>query len=259
MSTFNQAAENAWMDEFAKMDRSRFRLPLMSVDVALFSLIGETLCVLLVKRDRQPQMGLWALAGVMFDPAKDKTLEDAARRALTVKTHETPPYLEQLKTFSGPRSKDGEARDPRIAISTAYLGLAPSDRIVLPAQHGETEVGTRWAPVDQLEELELAFDHNDIVREALARLRGKVSYSMLPARALGDAFSLPHLQKAYELILGEKLDKSAFRKKILESGFLEEAPGRLAQASGAGRPSSLWRIKQAEGAPIATFRRTFLA
>jgi 8-oxo-dGTP diphosphatase len=245
----SKEAEAAWMENFEREGRQRLRLPLLAVDVALFAFIDQRLCLLLATRQEQPQAGLRALPGVLFDPAREETTEESARRALTAKGGARAPYLEQLKTFSGRRSKDGEPRDPRGAVSTAYLGLAPAEHLEL-GEHAE------WVPVEALEDMELAFDHNDIAREALARLRGKVSYSMLPARALGDTFSLPQLQKAYELILGEALDKSAFRKKMLESGFIEEAPGRLEQA-GAGRPSSLWRIKEAHR-PAQTFRRNFL-
>ena len=71
---------------------------------------------------------------------------------------------------------------------------------------------------------------------------------MLRPNGLPETFTQPELQKTYEIILQEKLDKSSFRRRIAESGMLEEATGKKQDV--AGRPAQLYRFKQYD-------RRTF--
>lgn len=100
----------------------------------------------------------------------------------------------------------------------------------------------------------LAFDHSEILAAALARLRGKVEYTSLPAFLLAEPFTLPQLQEAYEVVLGRPMDKSAFRKRMLDAEFLDEAgtvEGPL------GRSAMGYRVK--DRGQAVTFPRTFRA
>ena len=90
----------------------------------------------------------------------------------------------------------------------------------------------------------LAFDHAAILGTALTRLRNKVEYSTLPAHLLPARFTLGELQSVYERILGRRLDKSAFRKRVAEAAFVEPVPGALRRAS--NRPAQLYRLKAAQ-------------
>ncbi len=90
----------------------------------------------------------------------------------------------------------------------------------------------------------LPFDHAQIAAAALDRLRSKGAYSSLPCFLLGERFTLPELQKTYEIILAEPLNKSEFRRKIFSMGFLEECPGEL-QYEGARRPAQYYRLQAA--------------
>ena len=105
---------------------------------------------------------------------------------------------------------------------------------------------------DECARKRLAFDHGEIVAAALERLRGKVEYTSLPAFLLPEPFTLPELQRTYELVLGRPLDKSAFRKRMLDGEFLEEA-GTVAWAF--GRAAMGYRIWDRQRA--AVFPRTF--
>lgn len=105
---------------------------------------------------------------------------------------------------------------------------------------------------DEAARRRLAFDHGEILAAALERLRGRVEYTSLPAFLLPEPFTLPELQHAYEVVLGRPLDKSAFRKRMLDAGFLQEA-GPVSGAS--GRSAMGYRI--AERARPAIFPRTF--
>lgn len=209
-----------------------FERPLATVDVAIFTVLQEQLHVLLAQRpkaDDEPFPGRWALPGGFVDVAQDRTLEDCARRKLLAKTGVAAPYLEQLGSWGG------ADRDPRgWSCTHAYFALLPADVADQQAALAGERVPARWVPVDEALKLRLAFDHRDILEAAVARLRGKVEYTSLPAFLLPEPLTLPQLQRMYEIVLGRELDKSAFRRRMLEAAFLEETgpvPGAGARAA----------------------------
>ena len=56
---------------------------------------------------------------------------------------------------------------------------------------------------------------------ALTRLRYKIEYSAVGFRLMPECFTLSELQSAYEIILGEPLDKRNFRRRIIEAEIIE--------------------------------------
>lgn len=219
--------------------------PLVTVDLVIFTLLEDQLQVLLVRRpegDGEPFPGRWALPGGFVDVGRDRSLVDCARRKLQDKTGVRAPYLEQLGSWGG------LDRDPRGWSAThAYFALIPPTD---PREHGEAE--STWFQADEAARKRLAFDHGDILAAGLERLRGKVEYTSLPAFLLPEPFTLPELQRTYELVLARALDKSAFRKRMLDGGFLEEA-GTV--AGGFGRSAMGYRIRNRDSATV--FPRTF--
>lgn len=202
-----------------------------TVDVALLTLTAEGLEVALLKREHAPFKGVAALPGGYIHARTDVDARDAARRVLLDKTGIAAPYLEQLATFSG------AARDPRgWSISIAYYALVPASTI---AQAERDEV--RLHSVDRLPPL--PFDHGDIIGTAVSRLRSKSQYSSLPCHLLGDVFTLPQLQRVYEVLMGESINKVSFRHKMTEMDMLDPVDGQF--ESGAHRPAQLYRLKPA--------------
>ncbi len=222
---------------------SNYERPSVTVDVIIFSLGDDDLKVLLVKRKYSPYAGMWAVPGGFIH--LDESLEAAAARELEEETGVANVYIEQLYTFGEPR------RDPRTRVITvAYFALVPYDEI--KHRPGEETAETRWFSLFNLPEL--AFDHREIVDYALTRLRYKLEYSAVGFQLLPDVFTLSELQSAYEIILGEKLDKRNFRRKTLLAGVLEET-GRKKQES-EGRPAMLYRYREDAVAEVKT-RRLF--
>ena len=86
----------------------------------------------------------------------------------------------------------------------------------------------------------LMMDHEEIAAYALRRLRYKLEYTAVGFQLLPEQFSLSELQKVYEMILGEKLDKRNFRRRILQAGIIEETNHLR---SGEGRPARLYRYR----------------
>jgi len=201
-----------------------------TVDVVLMTLQDDTLKVALLRRDREPFKGVAALPGGFIRQQEDADTRDAAMRVLRDKTAIEPPYLEQLATFSGP------ARDPRgWSVSVVYYALVPFD-VIDKAGHPDVKLVSVDKP------LSLPFDHRLIIDTAVARLRSKSQYSSLPCYLAGETFTLPQLQRMYEALMGEALNKVSFRRKMTEMDMLEPVEGAFS-AGGAHRPAQLYRLK----------------
>ncbi len=84
----------------------------------------------------------------------------------------------------------------------------------------------------------LAFDHAAIIEAAVARLRGKSSYSALPAFLLPPLFTLTELHAVYQQVLGTRLDPASFRRKIIDQGIVEAVDGRRVGAAPSRRAVS---------------------
>jgi 8-oxo-dGTP diphosphatase len=218
-----------------------FARPLVTVDVVIFTVQAQRLQVLLVRRptgEGEPFPGMLALPGGFVDVERDATLLDCAVRKLRDKTGLLTHHLEQLGSWGS------AGRDPRgWSVTQVYMALVPAPDTANTAQ---------WLDVDTACASPLAFDHATLLNGALARLRSKVEYTSLPAFLLPEPFTLPQLQQVYEVVLGRALDKSAFRKRMLDSGFLAE----VGTVDGtAPRKAMGYRIRDRSQATV--FPRTF--
>ncbi|AFY64994.1 NUDIX hydrolase [Geitlerinema sp. PCC 7407] len=186
--------------------------PALTVDCVIFGLDDQTtLKVMLIRRSLPPFQGQWALPGGFVH--LQESLDEAAQRELQEETGMTDVFLEQLYTFGAP------GRDPRDrVVSVAYYALV--NLAEHPVQAATDASDAAWFPMDALPPL--AFDHAEIVQRAIARLKGKVRYEPIGFELLPQKFTLSQLQKLYETILGQLLDKRNFRKKILKMGLLTE-------------------------------------
>lgn len=225
-----------------------FPLPYTTVDVVIFTVIDEALQVLLVRRPDsgdEPFPGRWALPGGFVNVALDEDLAACARRKLQEKTGVVSPYLEQLGSWGS------ATRDPRgwSATHVYFALIAPKATLTKGANAADVAWFKAGATLGQTE---LAFDHAEILQAAVERLRSKVEYTSLPAFLLPEPFTLPQLQRTYEIVLGRAVDKSGFRTRMLAAQFLEEA-GYVEGES--NRPAMGYRLRTRE-TPIM-FPRTF--
>jgi 8-oxo-dGTP diphosphatase len=216
--------------------------PSVTADVIIFTLRGGDLQVLLIRRKNPPCQGMWAIPGGFVQI--DESLEEAALRELAEETGVHDVYLEQLYTFG-----DVE-RDPRgRVITVAYFALVPA--LAIDPRAGDEATEARWCSVYDLPPL--GFDHADILAYALQRLRYKLEYTAVGFELLPEVFTLSELQEAYEVILGEGLDKRNFRRKILSADVIEETGERRV---GDGRPARLYRFRDDAVAEVKA-RRLF--
>jgi 8-oxo-dGTP diphosphatase len=208
-----------------------FPRPAVTVDIILFTFMDADLKVLLVRRGQPPFAGRWALPGGFVNI--DEDLEDAALRELSEETNVENIYLEQLYTFGTPE------RDPRgRVITVAYFALLSNDQAdTVQIRAGDDAAQTGWWSIYDLPDL--AFDHDRILEYAVRRLRWKLEWTALGFLLLPAEFTLSELQRVYETVLNEPLDKRNFRRKMLAANVLE-ATGNLRE--GDHRPAKLYRF-----------------
>jgi 8-oxo-dGTP diphosphatase len=206
--------------------------PAVTVDAVVFGFDETDLKVLLIQRDGEPYRGKWALPGGFVE--MDEDLETAARRELEEETGLKRLYLEQLYTFGAPQ------RDPRErVISVAHYALVKlTDHQVRAASDARN---VAWFPVADLPPL--AFDHEEVMEVALRRLKGKIRYEPIGFELLPERFPLSELQRLYETVLEQPLDKRNFRKKILGMGLLQDT--EEIQQDVAHRAARLYRFDKA--------------
>jgi 8-oxo-dGTP diphosphatase len=204
--------------------------PAVTVDVVVFTIENDDLKVLLIQRDQDPHEAEWALPGGFIDI--DESLGHAAKRELKEETGVSASFLEQLYTFGHPD------RDPRERIITvAYFALIPFDQLSIAA--GDD---ARDAKLYSAEDLPaLAFDHENILRIAMHRVKERLSDSFYAFQMLPTAFTMYELRRVYELFLGEVLDKRNFRKKIIALDQIEETGEK--RESVRHRPARLYQVK----------------
>jgi len=208
----------------------------VAVDLAVLTVQHGAMRVLLVERGIAPFKGRWALPGGFVLPAED--LMASAQRELAEETSIEPSavHLEQLATYGRPNP------DPRgRVISVAYLALVPD--LPEPAA-GSDAADAVWEDVEQVDKRRLAFDHAEILADAVERARSKLEYSPVGAAFCPDPFTINELRQVYEAVWGCDLDPRNFHRKITNtSGFVEPTGERTTRQG--GRPAALYRVGSA--------------
>ena len=217
------------------MEFSQDGLASVAVDLLVFTIEEDRLKILTIRRQYPPFEGQRALPGVFV--RDDETLDQAAQRGLREETGLEDIYFEQLYTWGAPD------RDPRRrVISVSYLALVDAQRL-RGFGPGLRTTGAELSDVQALLEAEdLAFDHRQIIACGRERLAGKVEYTPIAFSLVPEEFTLPQLQRVYELLLGKPLYKANFRKKI--APLVEETD--RSTSGDAHRPSKFYRLRTAQ-------------
>ncbi|WP_246012296.1 NUDIX hydrolase [Myceligenerans xiligouense] len=201
----------------------------------ILTLRASVFQVLLIERGEPPFQGSWALPGGFLRDAEED-IYDAALRELYEETglEAGNLHMEQLAAYGTP------GRDPRRRIvSVAYLTIAPE----LPEPVAGTDAASAfWTPVEQVldHQVSLAFDHHDIVSDAVERARDKLERTPLATAFVGKSFTITDLQRVYEAVWGVSLDPRNFYRKVQgATGFI--VPAGSERRTTAGRPARLYR------------------
>lgn len=214
--------------------QKRYPMPFTRVEIAVMSIVDQRLQVLLARRAEAPHAGKWALPGGVLRVDLDRSLDAAAQRVMGERLGIKLLFLRQLCAVGGP------TRDPRApwALSVVYRALvAAAD--VRPFE-GKRIVSLAWRPVDAaIDDKTLAFDHAALIERAVGATRSEVEALALPFEFLPEEFTLGELQATCEQLLGRRLDKSSFRRRLADRDLVETVAGAMRE--GAFRPAQLFR------------------
>ena len=213
------------------MRRRERQLVHLTVDLAILTVRENILQVLVIERANEPYQGQAALPGGFLRPGEH--LRRAAERELDEETglDGTALHLEQLAVYDDPD------RDPRgRVVSVAYLAIAPD--LPIPAA-GSDARSARWAPASDVRAT-LAFDHTQILDDAVERARTRLEFTTLAAAFCGPAFTIGDLRKVYEVVWNTPLDPRNFSRKVAHTeGFIE--PTGTKRNPDTGRPAALYQ------------------
>lgn len=212
-------------------------MPFTRLEIAVMTLVDGGLQVLLARRAEAPHAGKWALPGGVLRIDLDRSLDAAAQRVMHERLGLELPFLRQLCAVGGP------TRDPRApwALSVVYRALVPAEK--LDPSAGKRIEALAWRPVeDAAGDKALAFDHAVLIGQAVEATRAEVDALELPFGFLPDEFTLGELQATCEQLLGRRLDKSSFRRRLADRHMLEPVQG--ATRGGAYRPAQLYRASR---------------
>lgn len=186
------------------------------VNVVVFTVEEKNVKALLVKRKVEPFAGEWIIpGGVVYN---NESTDFAAIRELKEKTGLEGVHLEQFYAFNEPN------RDPRMRmVSIAYLALIDKNRVEILQQTPKT-LDAGWFDINSVPNL--GFDHNEMLQKAVKQLRKIVSETNLVKNLLPKYFTMPQLQKVYEIILNKEFDRRNFRRKLLNLNLVKKSGGQ---------------------------------
>ncbi len=200
----------------------------IAYDSVILGFSGEKLKILIMEYHNT---GLYALPGGFV--RMDEDLNSAVRRGLRERTGLDNIYLEQFYTFGDlqrykpevmrtileANGHTGEAYEWMLErfISVAYYALINYKEVV-PRPDALSD-SCEWYPVDALPPL--IQDHEMIVTKALQTLRENLDRKLVGHSLMPAVFTMKDLQNVYEAILGEKLHRGTFQRKMLGLGILK--------------------------------------
>jgi 8-oxo-dGTP diphosphatase len=206
---------------------------MLTVDLVILTVRDELLQILLVKRGNEPYAGSASLPGGFVRELEE--IDDAAIRELQEETglDGSTLHLEQLRTYGA------AGRDPRGRVVTvAYIAIAPD---LPPPVAGTDARDAQWEPVVNIlrGSMSLAFDHKQIVTDAIERAAAKLEYTTLAASFCPEPFTIADLRRVYEAVWSTPIDPRNFHRKVLKTdGFVVPTGGQRATPN--GRPARLY-------------------
>lgn len=210
----------------------------LTADLVILTIRDGLLHVLVVERDNEPFAGRLALPGG-FLRGRENMVQTASRE-LREETGVDPAglHLEQIGVYSDP---DRDPREPRV-VSCAFLSIAPN--LPLPVA-GTDARAADWLAVGKATKARLAFDHNEILRDAIELARDRIQFTTIATSFCTQEFTIGELREVYEAVWGVELDKPNFHRKVTDAeGFV--VPTGNKRPTGNGRPAALYRAGSAE-------------
>ncbi len=209
---------------------SEFQKVLLSVDCIIFGFDDNKLKILIGKRNMDPGRGEWSLYGGFV--RNDESLDDAADRTLRELTGLRNIFMRQVGAFGNLDRDPGER-----VVSVAYYAL------INVKDYNEQQLlqhGVEWINIDDIPQM--YSDHNEMVRKARKLMQQKMKTDPVGFKLLPDLFTLTQMQRLYEAVNGEELDKRNFRKRIKDMDFIEKT--ELIDKKSSKRGAALYRFNR---------------
>jgi ADP-ribose pyrophosphatase YjhB (NUDIX family) len=202
----------------------------LSVDCIIFGFDANKLKVLIGKRQMDPGRGEWSLYGGFV--RNDESLDEAADRTLYELTGMRNMYMRQVGAFGSVDRDPGER-----VVSVAYYALI---NVKDYSKKLLTLHDVEWVDIDQLPQM--YSDHNEMIIKARKLMQQKIKTQPISFQLLPPLFTLTQLQRLYEAVNGEEVDKRNFRKRIKEMDFIEKT--ELIDKKMSRRGASLYRFNK---------------
>lgn len=209
---------------------------------ALFTVRDGEVKILLAKRSNNPYPDKWMLpSGAVYN---NEDCETAMKREMLEKTGITNFYVEQFHVFSNPN------RSPVMRmLAVGYIGIINSENLKIKKKTEKTQ-DVEWFKISEVPE-DLAYDHHEIFLYALKTLKIKIMRTNIVKSLLPKYFTLPELQKVYEVILNKKFDRRNFRKKFLQLGLIENTG--IKESNTGHKPANLYKFIQSKDYDVDIF------
>ncbi|MEY2793301.1 MAG: 8-oxo-dGTP diphosphatase [Bacteroidota bacterium] len=225
-------------------------LPYISIDCVIFGFKNDRLKVLLLTFKNSK---VQCISGGFVAPLED--VDDAAKRILFARTGLKDIFLEQFYTFGDVKRNETAKEEHRKVnldmgrskehfewlsdryITIGYFALVDIEKVKVNPDEISSEAN--WVDVDQIPELFL--DHNLIIKKALERLRWSLDTQLLAFNLLPETFTMAELQKVYEVIMGKKLVRTNFQRKILSMEILDRIEKKF--SGGAHKAPYVYKLK----------------
>lgn len=202
----------------------------VSVDCIVFGFDEGQLKVLIGRRKMNPGCGEWSLYGGFV--RDNESIDEAANRVLFELTGIRNLYMRQVGAFGSVDRDPGER-----VVSIAYYALINVNEYEKKLQE---QYEAEWI---NIEEIPLLYsDHNKMLKKARQMMQEKISREPISFKLLPSLFTLTQLQRLYEAVCGEVVDKRNFRKRIKEMDFIEKT--ELIDKTGSKRGAYLYRFNK---------------
>ncbi len=204
-------------NKFTNIWDKNLSIPIPAMDIVIFTIYKDELCLVLLKSEIEWENS-YILPGWIL--ANWYSLDENFDNILERKTGITWVYKEQLYTFWNPN------RDKRWhIISISYFALVSIDNFFKEVDFTKVSI-VKYKDIKSeniwFKKENIWTDHFDIIKYAKQRLEWKLEYTNLAKDLLPKEFRISQLQSIYEIVLGKKLDKRNFQKKILKLKIIKE-------------------------------------
>ena len=214
-----------------------YPMPFVRTDLAVLCVRDGVLQVLLGKRQKGTEGGKFGLPGGVLRIDIDANLESAAQRVAIERLGRALPNLEQVCAVGGPK-RDPERSD--WALTMVYRSLVQPDLQTAPGKR--LDVLDWHVAEDAIISKQLAFDHAELIGQAVRATQAQVADLRIPQGWVPEPFTLPELQAFCEAVLGQRLDKVTFRRRVMANAVVEPIEGEM-RIGGAHRPAQVYRLR----------------